>query len=211
MIHRENRRKIRSVVVKVYKLSNLHRSDKMRSDRLYLLLNAIHPISTCVSTMIIGDSNSHEVRGAHIHPSNVKVLSAGGLCIPAAVDALKKYRRTHTNICQLVWSIGLNDALHGQHQHHSKDYPDYVELLYSESMRIFPNAKMHFILPFTGIAAVTPEFIYDMTYLLQSRTPSVKILTPPCMTRRISRDQVHLNDMGVKEYVQFLSYKFGRY
>lgn len=202
---------MKSVVKKVYNLSQIHNSDSIRSKRLQREMMRDEKILDTVSTVIIGDSNLRGIRESEFHHSDVKVVSAGGLCIPAAVDALKTYSNHHSNVCKLIWSLGLNDILHGVNQHHSKDEAAYIDLLQKESLRIFPNADIYLIQPFAGISAVKASQLLELRRLVKTRTPEIGVLTPPSMVGKISKDKVHLTDTGRADFEQYIKYIINKY
>ena len=191
-------------------LSPLHEADIARSNRLSFILNTFKNLPDHVTTLILGDSNTHKIRGNDLDPKGNKVCvrSFGGLCIYATVHALKNYEHEYSNIRKVAWSLGANDALHGEDQHCLDDYPHHVQALYTETKRVFPNSTVHFILPFSGIKAVTPAFRSSLQALLKEHAPEIKMHNPPNMSGKMMRDGVHINQAGKEAYVNFLMKKF---
>lgn len=190
----------------------LHQADIKRSKRLSLILNTVKQVPDHVTTLILGDSNTHKVTGKNVDPQGNKVCvrSVGGLCIYAAVYALAKYDRVYTNIRRVSWSLGANDSIHGRDQHCVDDYPSHIKALYKETKRVFPRAQVSFIMPFTGIKSVTTDFRTNLQKLLKSHAPEIKILNPPNMSGMMLRDGLHINKEGKEAYINFLVKTFAR-
>ena len=194
-----------------HEASGLNPEDVKRSEKLSIILNTLQNLPKHVNTLLLGDSNTHNVKGKDVDPkgNKVSVRSSGGLCIYAAVHALKNYSESpYGTIQKLIWSIGANDAIHGEKQHCLEDFPQYIESLFTESKRVFPNATVHFILPFIGIRAVKPEFRSDLQRLLKEHVPEVKVHNPPSMTGMMLKDGTHINRDGKRVYINFVMKKF---
>ena len=188
-----------------------HSADIARSGRLSFMLKVLKNLPSHVTTVLLGGSNEHHIKAKEVDPKHnaVAVRSSGGLCVVAAVLALQKYRNLpYQKIKNLVWSLGTNDALHGAEEHCPDDYPKYVELLYTESKRIFPNAIINFLLPFTAIKDVKADFRKDLIALLKEKCPQVKIHHPPSMRNMMARDGVHISEAGRSTYTDFLMSRF---
>ena len=189
----------------------LHKADIVRAKRLSEILGTLKNLPDHVRTVILGDSNTHHVRGRDVDPKDntVGVRSAGGLCIPAAVRALKKYDRFQLKrIQRVVWSLGANDAIHGSRQHCEEDSDSHMKSLYTETKRIFPNATVGFILPFIGIKSVTSEFRKDLENKLKANCPKMKRYHPPSMLKMMNDDGTHINNTGRRVYINFLMKQF---
>ena len=192
-------------------LAPLHEADITRSKRLSLILNTLKNLPDHVTTIILGDSNTHKVRGKDVDPRGNKVCvrSFSGLCIFAAVHALQQYDKPpFGKIRKLTWNLGVNDALHGNDQHCLEDTEKYIKLLYTESKRIFPNSQVSFILPFLGINAVTPEIRKELERQIKVQAPKMKLHYPPNMSNMMLRDGVHINSAGKQAYINFLTKRF---
>lgn len=188
----------------------LHPADIARSKRLSFILNTLKSLPDHVTTLILGDSNTHKVRGKDVDSKGNKVCvrSFGGLCIYAAVHALKGYEHQYAKVRKVAWSLGANDAVHGEEQHCLVDYPQHIKALYTETKRVFPNSTVHFILPFLGIKAVTPDFRSHLQDLLKEHAPEMKTHNPPNMSGMMLRDGLHINQAGKEAYINFLMKKF---
>lgn len=187
----------------------IHPGDVTRSKRLSLILNTLKNLPDHKKILILGDSNTHGVRGEDVDPENgtVAVRSFGGLCIVAAVHALQKYKFSYRNIKKVVWSLGTNDALHS-HEHCSDDSHKYIKALYKESSRVFPKATVGFILPFSGISGVSEDFKNGLDRALKELCPKIKRHYPPSMRNKMSKGGVHINFSGKRTYIEFLMRQF---
>ena len=191
-------------------LATLHPADITRSKRLSLILNTLKNLPDHVNTVIFGDSNTHKVRGRDVDSkgNTVCVRSFSGLCVYAAAHALEKYDKpAFGKIRKVIWSLGVNDALHGNEQHCAEDAEHHTKALYQQSKRIFPNAQVGFILPFVGIKAVTADFRKELVRQLKA-IPEMKLHYPPNMVNMMLRDGVHINSEGKRVYTNFLTKRF---
>ena len=190
-------------------LAPLHPADLARSKRLSYILNTVKHFPHHVTTLIIGDSNLHGVNGKEVDSegSSVNVRSVGGLCVFSAVAALRAHTHCYRRIKQVAWSLGTNDALHHS-QHCEEDKQRYLELLYTESKRMFPAATIKFILPFPGMEKVPTSYIKELTKDVKSMCPNMKCYRPPSMRQKLCRDGVHLNRKGKDEIIKFLQKQF---
>ena len=190
----------------------LHEADLKRAKKLSYILNTLKNLPDHVYTLLIGDSNTHKVRGKDVDSwsNSVCVRSCSGLCIYSAAHALSKYKHQYPRIRKVIYCLGVNDALHGDQQHCQEDQDEQVKSLITETSRIFPNAQVHFILPFTGVKAVTPSFRRDLENRIKEKTPDVKVHFPPNMSKMLRADGVHLNSEGKQAYITFLSQRFSK-
>ena len=192
-------------------VSPLNPNDIKRSKRLSLILNTFKNLPDHVNTVILGDSNTHSVRGKDVDRKGNKVCvrSFGGLCIYAAAYALKQYdKHSYGNIKKVIWSLGVNDAVHGGSEHCSDDAGKHIHSLYHESKKIFPNAQVGLILPFLGVKAVTPTYRKELERQLKSHAPLMKLHYQPNMSNMTAKDGLHLNREGKQKYINFLINRF---
>lgn len=189
-------------------LAPVHESDKTRAGRLVYILNTLKNLPGHKTTIIIGDSNYHQIKGDEIDPdkNSVGIRSFGGLCIVAAVIALSQHTRQHRSVRKIVWGLGTNDFLH-RAEHCEDDWPRYIKLLEIESQRIFPNAKICFILPCPGIPGVSDESRKELAGKIKSLCPSVKRYYPPSMRNHMGRG-VHMNSEGKGKFKSYLQKNF---
>lgn len=191
----------------VVKLSKPHKRDFDVAKKLTWILNAMKNIPTYRSTVVIGDSNTHFANQSEIDPESrsVAVRAVSGLCVVAAALALGEYKYSYKKVKKLAWCIGPNDYLHQQH-HCEVDWPVHLNNLIASCARVFPNASLTFILPFSGLPGVPMEFVKQFQYHLKSA--KVKWLKPPHMKNKVQEDGVHLNQLGKKQYISFLRKHF---
>ena len=186
-----------------------------RSKRESYILNTIKNFPDHVDTLCGGDSMLHGVDGKVIDPEgSINVRSVGGLCVVAAVSALRRHDQCHRRIKRVIWYLGTNDFLH-QSQHClevNEDKPNaqqqYLGLLDSECRRVFPEAVVTFILPFSGSDKVPESHIKQLSGDIKAACPRFNVCQPPSMRNKLSRDGVHLSRDGKRELVKFLQSKF---
>ena len=184
-------------------LADLHTQDRERVKRCVDVLHRLKSLPEHVDTILIGDSNMHKIKGRQLDPvdRSTWVLSIGGLCIPALVHALQQQSKPYNNIKKVGVSVGTNDYLH-RTQHVVSERGRYLKALKEVSGKLFPNASINFVLPFTG--GKTPKSHIDRLYSdINSHIPDCVILRPPDMKSKLS-DGVHLNQGGISRLVSFL-------
>ena len=188
-------------------LSKPHERDITVAKKLTWILNAMKNIPAYRSTVVIGDSNTHFANQSEIDPESrsVAVRAVSGLCVVAAALALGEYKYSYKKVKKLAWCIGPNDYLHKQH-HCEADWPVHLNNLIESCARVFPNASLTFILPFSGLPSVPMEFVNQFQHHLKSA--KVKWLKPPHMKNKVQEDGVHLNQLGKKQYISFLRKHF---
>ena len=120
------------------------------------------------------------------------------------MHALAGHKRVYKKFKSVSWSVGTNDALHGDEQHCPGDRNKYLWLLYSESRRIFPGAKIHVILPFSGLRGVSQSFIDTLERDLKSACPDMVLLKPPSTHNKVGKKGLHVNRSGRLAFIKFL-------
>ena len=191
----------------------VHPRDLAVAKRLTWILNSIKNVPAYRSTVIIGDSNGHFAKQSEIDPESrsVAMRAVSGLCVVSAAQALREYRYTYKHVKKLVWCIGPNDYLH-MSDHCEKDWPYHLRSLVDNSARIFPNASVTFILPFSGLPSVPTEFNNEFHHQVKLLKPMVKPkvswLTAPSMKNKVQDDGVHLNRQGKEVFITFLRKHF---
>ena len=159
--------------------------------------------------MLIGDSNSHGIDGKELDPEgSIAVRSFSGLCVVSCAYALKRHKFSYPKIKRVLFSLGTNDILHGGEQHCQEDWPIHVKSLQSEAARVFPKAKLCFILPFHGLPKSSPRESKDLEEKIKTLLPKFKRYQPPFMKGKVRDDGVHLNDAGKEAYMKFLRQNF---
>ena len=190
-------------------LATLHEHDLTRAKKLMYILNTLLRLPGHPNTILMGDSHFNHMDGKEVDPDDdqVRVRSVGGLCIPALVFGLAKHKHSYKKIKRVCINIGTNDALHSE-QHCLDDRPKYLRFLSRECGRIFPNATISIILPFSGMKGVTTRFIDDLEQDIKTLCPKIVSIRPPNMRNKFSKSGVHLNRAGRKSFIQFLHSKF---
>ena len=176
---------------------------------LAYMLNAFKNLPHNRTTLIIGDSNFHGIKG-ELDPvsRSTSVRSISGLCIVGAAHTLKKYEHQYPNIKRLVLSLGVNDHLH-QKQHCEDDFGKHFTTLIAEAKRVFCSAQINFIVPFQGLPRVPRQHTEKVWDFLQSQFPEVKRHRAPSMAGLVQkRDGVHLTSDGYNTLREFLIERF---
>ena len=193
------------------KLAEIHPRCSNPAQKLAYILNAFKNLPANRSTILIGASNYHCIKG-ELDPvkKNTVVRSISGLCTVGAAKALCHYEHTYPRIKKLVWSLGVNDQLH-ENEHCPGEWNKHFSILIRETKRIFCNAKIHFIVPFSGLPRVPPKYSEKIWDLLQSKFPEVKRHRAPSMEGKVQRDGIHIDNEGAKTLRRFLVKRFTTY
>ena len=196
----------------VHVLAPLHPRETGPSNKLGYILNALQNVPNHRSTVMIGDSNFHCVNVGEIDPTNrsVAIRSVSGLCVVSASDALKKFTYSYPKFKKVVLSVGANDFMH-RDQHCPDDWSTHLSNLITDTHRIFPQAVIHFVLPFRGLDTVPPSFIEKFEYILKTEHPQIKKHYAPSMAGKTRRDGIHLNAQGAEVLRTFLSNTFTKH
>ena len=184
-------------------IADLHTQDRNRVQKCVETLDRLHSIPDHIETVLITDSNGHKVKGRQLDPDNRSswVLSSGGLCIPSAVHALQLHDEVYPRIQKVSMCIGTNDFLH-RTQHVADVRGKYLEALREAILKVFPNACMYFVLPFSG-GKVPKSFIDRLNSDIESHIIDCVVLRPPDM-RSMFSDGVHLKQGGITRFLNFL-------
>lgn len=190
--------------------AELHESDITRSKKLVYFLKSFKNIPRHRKVVIFGDSNLLSVQESGIDPKDKSVIVRGcsGLCVPAAVYALQQCSSRFNHIKKVVWSLGTNDFLH-RDQHCPDDWQCHLENLIRETHRIFPYAKIGFILPFHGLPKIPQEVIKFMDESVKKITGvPVKRYNVPSMRNKVQGDGVHITAEGAHVFEEFVRNTF---
>ena len=180
--------------------------------KLSYILNAFKNLPKSRTTVFVGDSNFHCIKG-ELDPVKkfTAVRAVSGLCIAGAAQTLKEYKFQYPNIKKIVYSLGVNDYLH-KVDHCEEDLKYHLATLIEESRRVFSSAKIHFIVPFKGLPRVPLHHVQKVWNLLKTEFPDVKRHEAPSMEGKVQpRDGVHLNGHGARSLQNFLVERFTRY
>ena len=123
------------------------------------------------------------------------VVASGGLCTFAAAHVLKSHEGSYNQVKKVVFSISTNGALHGSDQHCADDREPHIKLLEQEAKRLFPNAKLHFLMPFGGSKGVSNSYITELRAAVANAS-QMTIHNPPNMDSMLKADGVHVTWKG---------------
>lgn len=186
---------------------DLHVGDQERVKRFDSALERMRDLPQHVDTVVFTDSNGHKVKGRQLDPmGRTWVLSSGGLCINATVHSLQSLNETYSGITRVVYSLGLNDELH-KRQHVKGERGWYLSALGSVTNKVFPNASMSFVLPFSG-GKISKQSIGSLKSDIVKHLPNTVIHSPPGM--EFGPDGVHLNATDLTHFRRFLKEKVVR-
>ena len=193
-------------------LAPLHSRDMGPANKLGYILNALQNVPAYRSTAMIGASNFHYINMGEIDPTNksVAMRCISGLCVVSAAYALRKFKFQYHKFKKIVWCLGINDYMH-QDIHCPDDWDTHLSDLIKETGRIFPQATIHFILPFSGLPGVPQSFIQEMEKTLKRVAPGVKRHHTPSMAGMVRGDGIHLAPPGAQKLRSFLVNTFTKH
>ena len=185
--------------------AELHEADVSRSKKLSYILNSFKNIPHHRNIAVIGDSNLHGVKETEIDSQSKQIVVRGcsGLCVPAAVYALKQYNHKYSHFKRIIWSLGTNDLLH-KDQHCPDDWQFHLDSLFKETKRVFPRAKIGFVMPFHGLPSVPQSYIKFISDSVKNASPTVKRYTTPTMKNKVKGDGVHITAEGAHVFESYI-------
>ena len=146
--------------------ASLHESDVNRAVKFNEALKRSRKVLLHSKILFIGDSNMHNIgRNKDLQLDTSRqtcVVASGGLCTFAAAHVLKSHEGSYNQVKKVVFSISTNGALHGSDQHCADDREPHIKLLEQEAKRLFPNAKLHFLMPFGGSKGVSNSYVSEL-------------------------------------------------
>ena len=156
-------------------------SEIRRVKRCKGLLHGLKHLPTSATTLIILDSNGRDIKGDVIDSSggSVSVGSVGGLCIGATITALSDHKVTYPNIKRLVFGLGTNDRLHAKQ--HPGDIEVHIIALNTAAKKVFPQAEINFILPFSAIKGLSVDYTNRLSRAIQNSGVKWRVFKPPNM------------------------------
>ena len=180
-----------------------------KAKSLSYILNTLIRLPGHPNTLLIGDSHLKYVDGKDVDPTDdqVRIRSVGGLCIVGTALALSDHKYIHRQFKRVGFVLGTNDCLHG-HKHWYDDRLKYHKLLYQHARRIFPNAQLDFVMPFTGLKGVSEKFLTELADDLKYVCPDMMVIHPPSVLNKINKGGVHLAPAGKALFMNFLRSKF---
>lgn len=191
--------------IPVTEFENLSQKDRSRTINFGKTLRTLGRMPKNIDSLMLLDSNGRKLCVNEIDPTgHTDIRSTGGLCLPATVHGLKYYKRKHTNIKHVYYGIGTNDALH-QEEHAPNERINYVKLLHKENQRIFPNAKLTFLLPPAGVNKVDIGYINSLASDIKEANVPIRQLRTPNMRGKVQLpNKVHYNDAGVRSVTDWI-------
>ena len=184
-------------------------NETRRVKRCKGMLYGLKHIPSSVDTIIILDSNGRSIKADDIDGSSGKVAikQIGGLCVSATTVALKEVKLTFPNIKNLAFGLGTNDHLHAKQ--HPGEKTVYIEELNTIARKVFPAAKINFILPFSAIDGLSVDFVKGLGYTIRNSGVGWKVhVTPNMRGKLVSPQNIHLNPEGRKMFTKWLSKVF---
>lgn len=161
-------------------------------------------------TLIILDSNGRDIRGEKVDGSGRKVhiTSIAGLCVPATTAALNECSESslvYTQVKKIVFGLGTNDHLHGVA--HEGEQIVYLRELDAAVKKIFPNAIIQFITPFSAIKKITPSYLKSLKVAIKG--VGWRYHNPPSMYGMLTKPEfLHLSRPGRQEFINWLTQVF---
>ena len=187
----------------------LHPNCAATGKRLLYILNNLLNLPKHATTLLIGDSLAHCINKAKVdaETDSFRVRSVGGLCIPAAVEAMRRHKRLHNNVKRIIWQLGTNDWLHRANHCYDEEVA-YLKALEVETTRLFPNAVICFILPYRGMKNLNNNTIKTLETLIKANCRKFKCFTPPSLKNKVTSKGIHPNQEGIKVLTEFFAKRF---
>ena len=190
--------------------TTLHPHDQMRRDKLSeALMRSANAISSSV-TVLLFDSTANGIKDAHLDRGRkTHIIAVGGTCIVAAVHSLEQHRSVYPNVLKVGCHLGTNDALHAD-QHCAEERETYLASLERELHRVFPSAKITFMLPMRGLNhhKLSDEYIDGLHEALINTADHMEIVKSPNISGKTKPDGVHPDEAGRNELTKFLQKRF---
>ena len=169
------------------------------------LLSLKH-IPSSVDTLVILDSNGRDIKGEKIDGSSNKVCvrQISGLCVSATTTAMKEVNLNFPKIKSLYFGLGTNDHLHAKL--HPGEKTDYIKDLDAAARKVFPSARISFILPFSAIKGIGVGFVKDLGNAIKASGVGWRVHPTPSMKGKLdSTKGIHLNPEGKEIFTNWLT------
>ena len=152
------------------------------------------------TTLFLGDSLQKGLKKRELdkHSGSIRIRSEGGLCVIAMVHSLLNHKEKHPQIKKVVYTIGVNDYLH-RRRHCADDFASYFKALQAESHRIFPNATLHFVIPYKGMVSEDTkgaDIQPVLQKMLSENCPKIRVHVPPNLDGKLRDDGIHPSESG---------------
>ena len=179
--------------------------ERRRIKRCKGMLYGLKHISSSVDTLLVLDSNGRSIKSEDIDGEGDKVClrQIGGLCVSATTKALKETKVKYPKIKHVGYGLGTNDHLHAQE--HPGLKIDYIKELNLVTRKVFPNAKIHFILPFSAIEGLGAEYVHNLSRSITVAGVGWKIHQTPSMKSKLRLpSKIHLTPSGRVNFTLWL-------
>lgn len=179
-------------------------NERRRISRCNHMLSSLQNLNSATDTLFILDSNGKGISGGSLGDrERISVRGIGGLCVSATTASLRECTSCYPDIKTLVFGLGVNDHLHARE--HPGLMVDYLQDLDSVAKIVFPNARIQFILPFSAIKGIGPEYVRDLGRAITKSRVGWKQHTPPSMKGNLAPDNfLHLTESGKKTFTSWL-------
>lgn len=180
--------------------------ERQRVRRCKGMLFGLKHISGSVDTLLLLDSNGRGILEENIDGSGRKVClrAIGGLCCAATTQALKECKLRYSKIKHMYIGLGTND--HNHRREHPGQRVDYIKGLDHEARKVFPNAKIHFILPFAAIKGLGADYVSGLAESIKDAGVHWEVHQPSAMKGKlVGRAQIHLTPGGRVAFTKWLS------
>ena len=121
----------------------------------------------------------------------------------SVLGAEQQYKHKYSHFKRIIWSLGTNDLLH-KDQHCPDDWQFHLDSLFKETKRVFPRAKIGFVMPFHGLPSVPQSYIKFISDSVKNASPTVKRYTTPTMKNKVKGDGVHITAEGAHVFESYI-------
>lgn len=200
------------IVSEETKLKSLRQPCISKVKNLSYILRSLHSnLPGHATTLFIGDSLQKGLVKKDIDSvaDSVRIRSVGGLCVVATTMALSQHKRPHPKIKKVVFTLGINDCLHSA-SHHQEETNRYFKGLEVEASRVFPNATLHFVLPYKGMVSRDASSFQqsDLQNILKEQCPKIRRHIPPNLKGKVNDGGIHPSEAGNNTLTKWYSKTF---
>ena len=170
-------------------------SEMRRVKRCKGMLYGLKHMSVNVETLLVLDSNGRSIKAEDIDGERVCLRQIGGLCVAATTCALNQCKLKYPKIKIVAYGLGTNDHLHAKE--HPGERTEFIKDLDQATKKVFPNAKVNFILPFTAIDKLGSEYVQGLAASISTAGVGWKIHQTPSMRGKLTAPRkIHLTPAG---------------
>ncbi len=188
--------------------SGSYRHEIARKERLVNEIKRSLNVLSNRQTVAVVDSHPHW-KTLHEHSPNTGIVQVGGLCFPSAAagfNELVESQLTFPKVTRILIALGSNDIAHARSAHHDlHSYADtWLTYLSRTLSKLFPNASLKFLLPFTSRAVPQPSIdILQQQVVKAFRGKG--ILQSPFYAASDFSDAMHLNPTARNQLTIFIA------